>query len=173
MAKKAINIEVGERIQGLIQDRFKDNVESVIRHILNVENGEEILKKIRETGIDYMESVEYAMKEVCPEIAEEDESYQLWIIETIVKGYNVEPTRDHAILMEIAHNLIRELKDNDIEIDCWSIKKNGDKASGKATMDCDIAIDVNKRPEKLHKEFWTDSVPYNDKLIRLKFVIKQ
>lgn len=77
----------------------------------------------------------------------------------------------HPMLITIAKGLIKECKKQDIMVDCWSIKSDSGK-TGIATLDCDIAIDVNIVPDKLPIAFIVDHVEYDATLFRLKFIIK-
>lgn len=77
---------------------------------------------------------------------------------------------DKKDLLTIAKRLIVECKHQDIKVDCWSVKDE-DKPSGKATLDCDIAIDVSIVPDALSRVFIVDHVEYDATLFRLKFII--
>lgn len=69
-----------------------------------------------------------------------------------------------------AKKLIKECQNQDIKVDCWSVKSDAEP-TGKATADCDIAIDVDIVPDKLSRVFIVDHVEYDATLFRLKFII--
>ena len=78
-------------------------------------------------------------------------------------------------LSKIAKSLVKDILNQRIKVDCWSCKINGVSA-GKATEDCDIAIDVLDRiPEGIERSFTVQQNPYGNtpNMFRLKFTVKE
>ena len=79
-------------------------------------------------------------------------------------------------LIAFLHGKVQEIKNAGYKVDCYSCKNLDGSRSGKATEDCDVAIDVYDFPKDLDfGQFETQVNPYgySDEVVvsRLKYKV--